>query len=80
MLVAGIAVLTLLAILFLALGVRELFGSDEPGRPGPFTPPAQTSGLAYPSMPEDCEDGRWRNYAQFESEEECREYLEGAQP
>lgn len=80
MLVAGIAVLTLLAILFLALGVRELFGSDEPGQPGPFTPPVRTSELAYPSTLEDCEDGRWRNYAQFASEEECKEYVERSGP
>lgn len=75
-LVAAVAVACLLAGVFLAAGIGGLFGSsDAPPSPGPFVPPS-TPQLAYPSSIEDCERGRWRNYAQFASEAQCKEYVE----
>ena len=47
--------------------------------PKTFVPPASPA-LAYPTTLEDCEDGGWQNYAQFESEDECKQYVEGNTP
>ena len=75
-LVAAIAVGCVLAVVFVAAVVGGLFGrSDGSPAPGPLVPP-RTSQLVYPTTLEECEHGRWRNYAQFASEEECRRYVE----
>ena len=76
---AGLAVLVA-AVLFLAAGIRGRFeSSDQPPPQAPFVPPTSPA-LAYPTTLEDCEDGGWRNYVQFESEEECKEYVEDNAP
>ena len=76
--VAAVAVAGVLALVLLAAGIGGLFErtGDAPGQQGPFVPP-RTPHLSYPTKLADCEHGRWRNYAQFASEEECRRYVEG---
>lgn len=78
--IAAIAVACMLAVLFLAAGIRDRFeSSDQPSPQAPFVPPTSPA-LAYPTTLEDCEDGGWQNYAQFESEEECKQYVEDNTP
>lgn len=75
--IAAIAVACMLAVLFLAAGIRGRFdSSDGPSQPAPFVPPRSSPAPSYPTKLEDCTDGRWRNYAQFRSELECKQYVE----
>jgi Flp pilus assembly pilin Flp len=75
--IGAIAVVCVVALVFVAFAVSDQFESGgERVRQGPFEPP-MPSGLVWPSMVEECEDGGWRNFPQFADEEECREYVEG---
>ena len=75
-LVAAVAVACVLAVVFVAVGVGGLLDRSEPSpAPGPLVPP-RTPDLSYPTKLADCEHGRWQNYAQFSSEEECKKSLE----
>lgn len=78
---AAIAVACVVAIVLIAAAIGGLFDSaDTPsGGGGPFVPP-QTPQLSYPTKLADCEHGRWRNFAQFRSEDECRQYVEEHTP
>jgi hypothetical protein len=67
------------AILFVSGAVGGLFDdTGKRGSPGGFRPPATQ--LSWPTTLEECEDGGWRNFAQFSSEEDCREYVESLSP
>lgn len=78
--IAAIAVVCVAAVVVLAAAIGGRFDSpDGPAGGSPFTPPAPQH-LAYPTTLDDCEHGRWKNYAQFESEEECKTYVEQHTP
>lgn len=80
-LLGGIAVVCGLVLVILALSIGGILGGGEdPGTPGPFVPPTRPSELSYPTRIEECEDGGWRNYAQFRNEAECKRYVEGLTP
>lgn len=79
-LVAIIALFCIVALLFLGLAVSERFrATGEPEPEAPLRPPNR-AGLVYPRTVEECEDGGWRNFVQFESEDACREYVESLTP
>jgi hypothetical protein len=72
--VAGIAVVCLVAILLVSGAVGGLFDKTrKPADPGVFEPPA--SQLVWPTTLEECEEGGWRNYVQFSDEGECKKYV-----
>ena len=78
----GIAIVVVVAIVFLGGRIGELFGgtgSSVQPRPAPFTPP-QPSGVSFPATLYDCQDGRWRNYSQFTTESECTAYVDDLTP
>jgi hypothetical protein len=80
---AGIAVLCLLAVVFLAAGIRGRFESANPPTPaGPLEPPSigTVPQLTYPTTIAECEHGGWRNFSQFRNEAECREYVDSLTP
>jgi hypothetical protein len=80
---AGIAVLCLLAIMFLAAGIRGRFESTNTPTPaGPFEPPStgDLPQLTYPTTIAECEHGGWRNFAQFRNEAECTQYVDSLKP
>ena len=80
-LVAGVAIVCVFAVLFLSGAIQGLFGSSaKPFQPGPLTPPVPKSELVWPTKIEECEDGGWRNYAQFVDEEACTEYVKSLAP
>jgi Flp pilus assembly pilin Flp len=77
--IGAIAVVCIAAALFLGFAISEQFGSGgDSVRYAPFEPPR--SDLAWPTSVEECDDGGWRNFAQFRNEAECREYVEGLSP
>ena len=67
---------------FLSGAINGLFDSagdqQQPG--GAFTPPVPRSDLAWPETIADCEDGGWRNYAQFRNERECKDSVRDMTP
>jgi Flp pilus assembly pilin Flp len=78
--VAAIAVACMIAVLFLAAGIRGRFHStDQPSAPSPFLPPVSPA-LSYPTTLGDCKDDGWKNYAQFRDEAECKKYVEEHTP
>ena len=82
---AAIAVFCILALAFLGAGISERFRSsgettrstNNPAPSVPLTPPVSSS---TPKTLADCEDGAWRNYAQFKSEGECKDHVRGMTP
>jgi Flp pilus assembly pilin Flp len=78
--VAAIAVACTIAVVFLVAGIRGRFDStDQPPPQSPFVPPVSPP-LAYPATLEDCENGGWKNYVQFRSEDDCKRYVEEHTP
>ncbi len=76
---AGLAVVCLVMLVFLGIGVREYFRSTGEASssavtrtPRPLIPPVASS---YPETLADCEDGHWRTYPQFQNERECKDYV-----
>ena len=79
--VAGIAVVCLLAALFLGAVIGNRVGTTmKPAPPAEFQPPAPTPQLVWPTRLEDCEDGGWRNFVQFDNEAQCKDYVNGLTP
>ena len=79
--VAVIALVCIVAVLVLGIGIRGQFQSGGEGvQQAPFQPPIPSSGVSWPATLAECEDGGWRNFPQFASEAECREYVDGLTP
>jgi len=71
--IAGIAVVCLVAALFVGSVVANRF-RDAPSEPHTsFEPPRTSPQLVWPRNLEDCENGGWRNYVQFENERQCKD-------
>ena len=80
---AGIAVLCLLAVVFLAAGIRGRFESTQTPTPaGPLEPPSTGTvpQQTYPTTIAECEHEGWRNFPQFRNEAECTRYVESLTP
>ena len=78
--VAGIAVVCVVAALFLSAVIGSRVGSTvKPAPPAPFQPPAPAQ-LVWPTKLEDCKDGGWHNFVQFDNEAECNDYVNGLTP
>jgi Flp pilus assembly pilin Flp len=81
--VGVIALVCLVVLMVLGTGVRGQFQHDGEAAqqaPAPFQPPIPSETLSWPATTAECEDGGWRNFAQFGSEAECREYVDGLTP
>lgn len=80
--VAAIAVGCLFALLILRSGIDAVFGSTaRPTQPTPAPPPRSTTPvLTYPTTIQECENGGWADFPDFESEAECKEYVERLTP
>ena len=77
LILAGIAMAVIVAVASLGGSVGDLFdsnGSKLVGAGGPRKVPAMP--LMYPTTLEECVDPGWHSYPQFDSEEECVEYIE----
>lgn len=76
---AGIVVVCLVAALLLGAIIRGRFESTNTPTPAaPFTPPPiPAPQRTYPTRLEECQDGGWRDFPQFASEAECRNYVDG---
>ena len=82
LILGGIAIVVVVAIVFLGGGIGELFGgtgSSVQPRPATFTPP-RPSAVSFPATLHDCQEGRWRNYSQFTTESECAAYVDQLTP
>jgi hypothetical protein len=74
-----IAVGCIVAIVFLSGSLAGLYRSTpSPGDPGVHRPP--TAELRWPATVDDCIDGGWRDYAQFDDEQACIDYVESVAP
>ena len=78
---AGIAVVCVVAALFLSAVIGSNVGATvKPAPPAPFQPPAPPPRLVWPTKLEECEDGGWRNFVQFDNEVGCKDYVNGLTP
>ena len=76
--IAGIAVVCLVAALFLgAVIANHVRAGKPPASMEPFEPPRTAPQLVWPRRLEDCENGGWHNYVQFNDERECTDYVRG---
>jgi Flp pilus assembly pilin Flp len=79
----GLALVVVVAVVFLGGRIGDLFGgtgsSVQQPRSAPFTPP-YPSGVSFPATLQDCQNGGWRDYAQFETEAECVSYVDALMP
>ena len=79
----GIALVCVVAALFIGATIKGRFDStDTPTPAAPFTPPRPTPApqITYPTTLEECEHGGWRDFPQFESEQDCRAYIDSLEP
>jgi len=82
LIVAGVAVVCALAILFLSGGIAGWFDSTgtqiQQQQPAPLEPPVSSAPVE-PTSLADCENEGWRNYPQlkFEDEADCVDYVNG---
>ncbi len=81
-----IALVCIVVLMVLGTGVRGQFqqagegAQQAPAQQAPIQPPIPSETLTSPATIAECEDGGWRNFAQFDSEAECREYVDGLTP
>ena len=76
-----IALVCIVAAVFLGIAIKNQFGAgSEPVGRAPFVPPRSSPAPSWPAAIEQCEDGGWRDFAQFRDEAQCREYVEGLTP
>jgi Flp pilus assembly pilin Flp len=78
LILAGIAMAVIVAVAALGGSIGDLFDSNGrqlAGADRPRSVPAVP--LVYPTTLEECVDPGWHSYPQFESEEECQEYVDG---
>ena len=76
MILAVIALGCLVAVFFFSDGVHRLFGSTtRPMNSAPLQPPDPV-----PTSVEQCQNGGWRNFPQFQSEEECIDFVNNLGP
>jgi hypothetical protein len=76
LIVGGIAVICIVAVVFLGAPIDRLFREPAAQIPQhqPFTPPV-TAGLGNePATLEDCANGGWQTYG-FASQQECEDYV-----
>jgi hypothetical protein len=78
--VAGIVTVCVVAALFLGSVIGNRVHDAKPSVPlaPPQTP--QPPPLVWPTKAGDCEQGRWRNYVQFNDERECLDYVRDTAP
>ena len=79
----GIALVCVVAALFIGATIKGRFDStDTPTPAAPFTPPRPTPApqITYPTRLEECEHGGWRDFPQFASEPDCRDYIDSLEP
>ena len=81
-LLGGIVLLCIVAVLLFALVLRGDFRSSgeqiqQPAQPRAPLPSPQH---AWPTTFAECENGGWKNFSQFENEDECVEYVDGLTP
>ena len=77
LMLAGIAMAVIVAVAALGGSIGDLFDSNGrqlEGAGGARKVPAMP--LVYPTTLEECVDPGWHSYPQFDSEEECEEYVE----
>lgn len=76
--IAGITVVCLVAALFLGAVIGNRVREGKPPAPvEAFEPPTTSPQLVWPTKLEDCESDGWRNYAQFQNQRECTDYVRG---
>ena len=81
-LLGGIVLVCIVAVLLFAFVLRTDFRSSgeqiqRPAQPRASLPsPPHT----WPTTFAECEDGGWKNFSQFENEEQCVEYVDGLAP
>lgn len=80
LIVGAIAVVCMLALLYLSGGINRLFDSaSDPMAPGgPFTPP--TPAQVFPTSLDQCAEPGWRDFPQFSDQTACEVYVEGLSP
>ena len=72
--IAGIAAVCMVAALFLGSAIASRVHDAKPS--APLEPPHTPPHLVWPTKPEDCENGGWKNYVQFDDEADCKDYVE----
>jgi Flp pilus assembly pilin Flp len=81
-----IALVCIVVLVVFSTGVRGQFqqagegAQHAPAQQAPMPAPIPSDTLRWPATTAECEDGGWRNFAQFESEADCREYVDGLTP
>lgn len=79
LILGGIALVCVLAVLFLGERISGLFESTAQ----PIAPTSQqptSPSVPYPLAISDCRDGGWQSFPQFTSEGACEDWVNGITP
>jgi hypothetical protein len=76
--ISGIAAVCVVAALFLGGVIANRVDNAKPSAPpsAPLEPPHTSPRLVWPTKLEECQNGGWKNYAQFNTEKQCTDYVD----
>jgi Flp pilus assembly pilin Flp len=78
LILGGIALVCVLAVVFLGDGISGLF--DSTAQPIEQTSQTTSPSVPYPLVITDCQDGGWQSFPQFASEGACEDWVNGITP
>lgn len=79
LILGGIALVCVLAVLFLGDRISDLF--DRTAKPiVPASAVPTGPGVPYPLTLADCRDGGWQSFPQFASQGACEDWVNGIRP
>ena len=78
--VAGVAIACIVAVLFLGGAVGDLWDRSTKPVPGDLYPPDTPPSAVEPLTMADCEGSGWTAFPQFETQQECFDFVAGITP
>jgi Flp pilus assembly pilin Flp len=80
LIVGGVAIVCIVAVLFLGGAVGDLWDRSSKPVPGGLYPPDSPSSTVEPTSMADCEGDGWQSFPQFATQQACFDFVAGITP